>query len=56
MVAEDAAAAEEAQTRAAILNEERMKLLREAATIRRFLPSGMLSTADVEMLRQVEER
>lgn len=55
MDAEDAAAAEEAETRAAILSEERVKLLREAAALRSFLPSGTLSKEDVEMMQRVQE-
>ena len=56
MDAEDAAAAEEAETRADILREERMKLLHEAAALRNFLPSGTLTKDDTEMMQKVEER
>ena len=51
-LAAEAAKEAEEQNRSAILQEERMKLLREAAAVRQCLPPGTLTADDVALMRQ----
>ena len=53
MGAEDAIAAEEEEARAVLLNVERMKLLREAATLGNSFPTGTLSKTDLVVMRRL---
>ncbi|CAL8467315.1 g6852 [Coccomyxa elongata] len=53
-LAADAAQQAEASKRAALLQEERLKLLREAAAVRERLPPGALTADDLETMRREE--